>query len=963
MKKLFFWLFFWVLPGSFVFGQNIDKLEYFLDTDPGIGNGINLPFSPGLQKELNNFSFNIPQTGFNNSTFLYIRARFDNGNWGIVFQKKIAPTVVVLPAIIKAEYFINTDPGFGNGVNIPITAGQVDLSNVSFTIPNASLTSGTDFLYVRTKNEKGQWSEVLMKQLENVPVNTAPAIVKAEYFINTDPGFGNGVNIPITAGQVDLSNVSFTIPNASLTSGTDFLYVRTKNEKGQWSEVLMKQLENVPANAAPAIVKAEYFINTDPGFGSGVNIPITAGQIDLNNVSFTIPNGSLTSGTDFLFVRTKNEKGQWSEVLMKQLENVPVNAAPAIVKAEYFINTDPGFGSGVNIPITAGQVDLSNVSFTIPNASLTSGTDFLYVRTKNEKGQWSEVLMKQLENVPVNTAPAIVKAEYFINTDPGFGSGVNIPITAGQVDLSNVSFTIPNASLTSGTDFLFVRTKNEKGQWSEVLMKQLENVPVNAAPAIVKAEYFINTDPGFGSGVNIPITAGQVDLSNISFTIPNGSLTSGTDFLYVRTKNEKGQWSEVLMKQLENVPVNTAPAIVKAEYFINTDPGFGNGVNIPITAGQVDLSNVSFTIPNASLTSGTDFLYVRTKNEKGQWSEVLMKQLENAPVNAAPAIVKAEYFINSDPGFGNGVNIPITSGQVDLTNVNFTIPAASLTSGTDFLFVRTKNEKGQWSEVLMKQLDILPAFVTPSIVKAEYFIDTDPGFGNGVNIPITAGLTSLNNTTIDVTVSSLSEGFHNLYIRTKDEKSRWSEPLMREIYVDEKHLEIFPAPDPLCINAPITIHYISDFDFSSSETVDIFLSNSAGLFNTNILLGSTTVLSGSFGGSLQVNIPANLDQTSGYRILAQSTNRLGVGSKPLILKTCAVVPCNQLIVLNSPTDDITSGLVSKSTNLTITANNKITGSGKLNLKAGQSILIDGQNGVFLADQGTVFQAEIGGCVE
>lgn len=144
--------------------------------------------------------------------------------------------------------------------------------------------------------------------------------------------------------------------------------------------------------------------------------------------------------------------------------------------------------------------------------------------------------------------------------------------------------------------------------------------------------------------------------------------------------------------------------------------------------------------------------------------------------------------------------------------------------------------------------------------------------------------------------------------------------------------------------------------------MDIFLSNSAGLFNTNILLGTTSVLSGSFGGLLQVNIPANLDQISGYRILAQSTNRPGVSSKPLVLKTCAVVPCNQIITLNSPSDDITSGIVSKSTSLTITANNKLTGSGQLTLKAGQSITIDGNNDVFIADTGTVFKAEIGGCV-
>ncbi|WP_238806423.1 hypothetical protein, partial [Emticicia aquatica] len=599
-----------------VVGQNINKVEFFIDTDPGFGLGTNVPISPILQREISNLSFNVPVGGLSvGSHKLFVRGRYDDGKWGLVFENTILNTVTpIVPSIIKAEYYINSDPGFGNGVNIPIASGQTTLSNVSFSIPTGILTAGTDYLYVRTKDELGKWSEVLMKQLDNLPTNSLPSIVKAEYYINSDPGFGNGVNIPIASGQTTLSNVSFSIPTGILTSGTDYLYVRTKDELGKWSEVLMKQLDNLPTNSLPSIVKAEYYINSDPGFGNGVNIPIASGQTTLSNVSFSIPTGSLTSGTDFLYVRTKDELGKWSEVLMKQLDNLPTNALLSIVKTEYYINSDPGFGNGVNIPIASGQTTLSNVSFSIPTGSLTLGTDYLYVRTKDELGKWSEVLMKQLDNLPTNALPSIVKAEYYINSDPGFGNGVNISITSGQTTLSNVSFSIPSGILTSGTDFLYVRTKDELGKWSEVLMKQLDNLPTNALPSIVKAEYYINSDPGFGNGVNIPIVSGQTTLINVSFSIPTGILTSGTDYLYVRTKDELGKWSEVLMKQLDNLPTNALPSIVKAEYYINSDPGFGNGVNISITSGQTTLSNVSFSIPSGILTSGTDFLYVRTKD-------------------------------------------------------------------------------------------------------------------------------------------------------------------------------------------------------------------------------------------------------------------------------------------------------------------------------------------------------------
>jgi hypothetical protein len=1040
MKKLLVLLNFVWLPLSFSYGQNIDRLEYFLDNDPGVGNGINLPFSPSLQKELNNYSFNIPQSLFNAAGKLFIRARYDNGNWGIVFEKPELSVFVPNTVIVKAEYFINTDPGFGNGVNIPITAGQVNLTNVTFNIPNASMTVGTDYLFVRTKNEAGIWSEIMMKQLDNIPAIQALAIVKAEYFINTDPGFGNGVNIPITAGQINLTNVSFNIPSASMTAGTDYLFVRTKNEAGVWSEIMMKQLDNIPAIQSPTIVKAEYFINTDPGFDNGVNIPITAGQINLTNVNFTIPNASMTAGTDYLFVRTKNEAGVWSEIMMKQLDNIPSSQFSAIAKAEYFINTDPGFGNGVNIPITAGQINLTNVSFNIPSASMTAGTDYLFVRTKNEAGVWSEIMMKQLDNIPssqfsaiakaeyfINTDPgygnggnipitagqvnltnvtfnipnasmtvgtdylfvrtkneagiwseimmkqldnipaiqalAIVKAEYFINTDPGFGNGVNIPITAGQINLTNVSFNIPSASMTAGTDYLFVRTKNEAGVWSEIMMKQLDNIPAIQSPTIVKAEYFINTDPGFDNGVNIPITAGQINLTNVSFNIPSASMTAGTDYLFVRTKNEAGVWSEIMMKQLDNIPSSQFSAIAKAEYFINTDPGFGNGVNISITAGQIDLTNVNFTIPSASMTAGTDYLFVRTKNEAGVWSEIMMKQLDNNPSSQFSAIAKAEYFINTDPGFGNGVNIPITAGQINLTNVTFSIPSASMMAGTDYLFVRTKNEAGVWSEIMIKQLDNIPATQSPSIVKAEYFLNTDPGFGNGVNIPIAAGQVSLNNVNFNVNtnITGLPDGIHKVFIRSKSEKNVWSEPLAYDIFIKTGHLEIIPSPDSICINAPLTVNFVSNTLITTPETVNIYLSNSVGLFDSKILIGSGT-FTNTQGGSIQALIPQNLDIKLGYKIIAETSSRQGFGSSPVALKTCLTTPCNQAITLISPTDDINDNTISKSTNLTIKANNKITGSSQVILTAGKSILMDAINGVFEVNSGVIFEAKIGGCI-
>ncbi|MBA4851549.1 3-coathanger stack domain-containing protein [Emticicia sp. BO119] len=941
-------------------GQNINKIEFFVDTDPGIGLGTNVPISPVLQKQVTNLKFNVPTGSLSPGIHkLYIRALGDDGKWSIVFEKTIlGASVSPQPALVKAEYFINTDPGFGLGVNIPVSAGQTSLSNVNFTIPSGSLTAGTDYLHIRTKDESGRWSEVLMKQLDNLVTPPTPALVRAEYFINTDPGFGLGVNIPVSTGQTSLSNVNFTIPSGSLTAGTDYLYIRTKDESGKWSEVLMKQLDNLVTPPTPALVRAEYFINTDPGVGLGVNIPISTGQTSLSNVNFTIPSGSLTAGTDYLYIRTKDESGRWSEVFRQQLDNIVSTPPPALVRAEYFINTDPGFGLGVNIPVSTGQTSLSNVNFTIPSGSLTAGTDYLYIRTKDESGRWSEVFRQQLDNIVSAPPPALVRAEYFINTDPGFGLGVNIPVSTGQTTLSNVNFTIPSGSLTAGTDYLYIRTKDESGRWSEVFRQQLDNIVSAPPPALVRAEYFINTDPGFGLGVNIPISTGQTTLSNVNFTIPSGSLTAGTDYLYIRTKDESGRWSEVFRQQLDNIVSAPPPALVRAEYFINTDPGFGLGVNIPVSTGQTSLSNVNFTIPSGSLTAGTDYLYIRTKDESGKWSEVFRQQLDNIVSTPPPALVRAEYFINTDPGFGLGVNIPISTGQTSLSNVNFTIPSGSLTAGTDYLYIRTKDESGRWSEVFRQQLDNIVSTPPPALVKAEYFVDTDPGFGSGINIPITTGQTTLSGINFNLNYGSLSNGKHLLWVRAKDEQGKWSIIAMKQIIRAAPHIMADASPNPVCLGAPVAINFTTNN--TGNFTYTAFISNANGSFSEKIALGNltTNAQAATFNGI----IPSYISKGEYYKVRIESSNGVeGIETDYFIVNACTA-DCNQTLTLASPTDNYNGQYLLKQSNQAITATNIIAAGSNVIYKSAKSILLTPQNGAgFLVGGGAVFKAEIEGC--
>ncbi|MFS8082572.1 MAG: T9SS type A sorting domain-containing protein, partial [Ginsengibacter sp.] len=56
----------------------------------------------------------------------------------------------------QLEYFLDTDPGFGNGISIPIQQAPVINDTFNFQIPDNGADSRT--LYVRAKDSKGRWS-------------------------------------------------------------------------------------------------------------------------------------------------------------------------------------------------------------------------------------------------------------------------------------------------------------------------------------------------------------------------------------------------------------------------------------------------------------------------------------------------------------------------------------------------------------------------------------------------------------------------------------------------------------------------------------------------------------------------------------------------------------------------------------------------------------------------------------
>ncbi len=277
------------------------------------------------------------------------------------------------------------------------------------------------------------------------------------------------------------------------------------------------------------------------------------------------------------------------------------------------------------------------------------------------------------------------------------------------------------------------------------------------AQNVSKLEYFIDVDPGFGSGINVTVTPDTVVATSFQFNVT--ALTQGFHNLYFRSfvnpyqviadgkTITKGGWSlssvRTFYKEVLVAQNGALPNVTAGEFYVDEDPGFGKATNIPVTAGT-DITNAGFTFEVTGLAVGFHNLYVRFKDVGGKWSSSHVRNFYKEEVvignGATSNITAGEFFMDADPGFGKGNAISVAPGATASTN--FTIDITSLTAGFHNLHMRFKDATGKWSLASIRNFykeQILSGNTTvANITKGEYFIDSDPGYGQGINIPFSA---------------------------------------------------------------------------------------------------------------------------------------------------------------------------------------------------------------------------------
>ncbi len=206
----------------------------------------------------------------------------------------------------------------------------------------------------------------------------------------------------------------------------------------------------------------------------------------------------------------------------------------------------------------------------------------------------------------------------------------------------------------------------------------------------------------------------------------------------------------------------------------------------------------------------------------------------------AQTVTQVEYAFDTDLGVAKNNLITINPAQADV-NFLFTIPSTGLTPGYHKLYLRTKNSDGHWSHTSMRLVEVPFTSSLYTVNTGEYFFDVDPGFGNGLPVAITPQQAAiLQNFT--AATSSLTPGYHKLYIRVKDGLGNWSHTLLRNIDI------------------------MNTLSLGAVERIEYFLNNDPGAGNANAVVVTNPQSDGSFTISIPQNQLQNGLDTLYFRV-------------------------------------------------------------------------------------------------
>ena len=779
----------------------------------------------------------------NHSAFNHYRINVSANNGGsylILGELKLygtspVNTSVGFATITGAEYFVDTDPGEGNGTAFQPQDGAFD-SEVESILPKdlnvTGLSVGPHLVGVRYKDNNNTWGDVLYQTIhvyDANPSGSGSGSVTERVWPPSDGTVQTGTlgqTSTWTVSGASYGNGTYTAGSSiTLHGGNTYKAFDGTHDQGSWHSTAGITTGILTLELPEAFVLSKYELyrrisnqgpNNDNSFGpqnwtlegsnDGTNWTVLDTQTnqtfasgvegEASKKSYSISNNSTTYNKYRINV-TANSGGSY--LILGELKlygTSPVNTSvgfTTITGAEYFVDTDPGEGSGTAFQPKDGAFD-SEVEAILPKdlnvTGLSVGPHLVGVRYKDNNNTWGDVLYQTIHVYDANPSGSgsggsdgggsggssvgfatISAAEYFVDTDPGEGSGTAFQPQDGAFD-SEVESILPKdlnvTGLSVGPHLVGVRYKDNNNTWGDVLYQTIHVYDANPSGSgsggsggggsggssvgfatITAAEYFVDTDPGEGSGTAFQPKDGAFD-SEVESIVPKDlnvtGLSVGPHLVGVRYKDNNNTWGDVLYQTIHVYDANPSGSgsggsggggsggssvgfatITAAEYFVDTDPGEGSGTAFQPKDGAFD-SEVESILPKdlnvTGLSVGPHLVGVRYKDNSNIWGDVLYQTIHvydaNPDANGTGSggtggtggfsiITGAEYFIGTDPGEGNANALQPKDGAFDSeveSTLAVTLSLDGYAIGSYLVGVRYKDNNGTWGDVLFKTVEV-----------------------------------------------------------------------------------------------------------------------------------------------------------------------------------------------------------------------------------------------------------------
>ncbi|MBR1789552.1 MAG: hypothetical protein IJ762_10270 [Bacteroidaceae bacterium] len=134
--------------------HRVEAVEYFFDTDPGVGRGTRMAAT--LTGDELAMAFELP-TGTLSEGIHHLGLRtLTDGTWSETKYRQFLVRTQVENYVTRFEYFWNTDPGYGQGHYVDITPGKE--VTLDFEADMTDLPEGTHALGLRAQSGSRGWS-------------------------------------------------------------------------------------------------------------------------------------------------------------------------------------------------------------------------------------------------------------------------------------------------------------------------------------------------------------------------------------------------------------------------------------------------------------------------------------------------------------------------------------------------------------------------------------------------------------------------------------------------------------------------------------------------------------------------------------------------------------------------------------------------------------------------------------